>query len=130
MCKLLKKDIHYRWDEACEQSFEWMKTTLTTLLVFIVLDWTKKFHVHAYASNYVIGAMLVQNPDDTIDKPIYYAIRLMIGVEKNNSTTEKETFAMIYVINFFCHYLWGNSFMFFVNHQTLIYLVNKPIAIR
>jgi hypothetical protein len=52
-----------------------MKTSLITLLVFIVLDWIKKFHVHTYASNYAIGTMLVQNLDETIDKPIYYASR-------------------------------------------------------
>jgi hypothetical protein len=52
----------------------------------------------------------------------------MIGAKKNYSTTEKETLAMIYAIKFFCHYLLGNNFTFFVNHQALIYLVNKPIV--
>jgi hypothetical protein len=32
----------------------------------------KEFHVHTNASNYAIGTMLAQNPDDTIDEPIYY----------------------------------------------------------
>jgi hypothetical protein len=73
MCKLLKKDIHYWWDKACEQSFQWMKTYLTILPILIALDWKKEFHVHTYASNYAIGTMLVQNLNDTIDKPIYYA---------------------------------------------------------
>jgi hypothetical protein len=40
--------------------------------------------------------MLIQNPDDTIDKPIYYANRLMIRIEKNYLTTKKEVLAMIY----------------------------------
>jgi hypothetical protein len=35
-----------------------MKTTLTTLPILIVLDWTNEFHVHIDASNYAIGAML------------------------------------------------------------------------
>jgi hypothetical protein len=73
MYKLLKKDIHYWWDEACEQSFQWMKISLTTLPILIVHDWTKEFHVRTNASNYVIEAILVQNPSDTINKPIYYA---------------------------------------------------------
>jgi hypothetical protein len=73
MCKLLKKDIQYWWDKACEKSFQWMKTSLTTLLVLIFLNCTKEFHVHTDASNYAIGAMLTKNLDDTIDKPIYYA---------------------------------------------------------
>jgi hypothetical protein len=33
---------------------------------------------------------------------------------------------MIYVIKKFHHYLLGNNFTFFVDHQALIYLVNKP----
>jgi hypothetical protein len=64
-----------------------MKTSFTTLQLLIVFYLTKEFHVHTNASNHVIGAMLTQNLNDTIDKPIYYANRLMTGVEKNYSTT-------------------------------------------
>jgi hypothetical protein len=106
-----------------------MKTSLTTLLVLIVPNWTKEFHVHTNASNYAIRTMLAQNPSDTIDKPIYYASRLMIGAETNYSTIKKEAIAMIYDIKKFHHYLLGNSFTFFVDHQALIYLVNKPNVI-
>jgi hypothetical protein len=41
--------------------------------ILIVLDWIREFHVHTNALNYAIGAMLDQNPDDTIGKSIYYA---------------------------------------------------------
>jgi hypothetical protein len=34
---------------------------------------------------------------------------------------------MIYVVNKFKHYLLQNNFTFFVDHQVLLYLVNKPI---
>jgi hypothetical protein len=123
MCKLLK-DTWYWWDEACEKSTQSMKTTLIMLLLLIILDWTRKFH-DTNASNYVIRTMLVQNLDNTIDEPIYYASQLMIEVEKNYSTIEKETFAMIFSIKKLCHYLLGNNFTFFVDHQALINLVNK-----
>jgi hypothetical protein len=36
---------------------------------------------------------------------------------------------MIYVVKTFRHYLLGDSFIFFVDHQTLLYLVNTPIVI-
>ncbi len=87
MCKLLKKDTHYWWDETCGESFQWMKTTLTMLPVLIVPNWTREFHVHTNVSNYIIGAMLAQNLDNTIDKPIYYASWLMTRAEKNDLTT-------------------------------------------
>jgi hypothetical protein len=35
--------------------------------------------------------MLAQNPNNTIDKPIYYGNQLMIQVEKSYSTRKKET---------------------------------------
>ena len=33
---------------------------------------------------------------------------------------------MVYVIKKFRHYLLANKFVFFTNHQSLLYLMNKP----
>jgi hypothetical protein len=72
--------------------------------------------VHTDASNFALGVMLGQNPDNTIDKPIYYASRLMNNAKKNYTTTKKEALAMIYVVKKFRHYLLRNDFIFFVDH--------------
>jgi len=74
-------------------------------------------------------SMLAQNFNNTIDHPIYYASQLMNNVEKNYTTTKKEVLTMIYVVKKFCHYLLGNTFIFFVGHQTFWHVVNKPIVI-
>ncbi len=55
---------------------------MTCLPILIVLDWKLKFHAHTDASNFALGAMLNQNINKIIDKPIYYANRLMNNVEK------------------------------------------------
>jgi hypothetical protein len=52
----------------------------------------------------------------------------MNNAKKNYTTTKKETLIMIYVIKKFKHYLLGNNFIFFMDHQALLYLVNKPIV--
>jgi hypothetical protein len=36
---------------------------------------------------------------------------------------------MIYAMKKFRHYLLGNNLIFFVDHQALFYLVNKPIML-
>jgi len=74
--------------------------------------------------------MLVQNHEDTIDKPIYYSNQLMIRAENNYLTIKKEAFVMIYAIKKSHHYILGNNFTLIVNHQALIYLVNKLTVIR
>ena len=50
----------------------------------------------------------------------------MNDVERNYTTTEREGLSMVYVVKKFRHYLLANKFMFFVDHQALLYLVNKP----
>jgi hypothetical protein len=54
----------------------------------------------------------------------------MNNVKLNYTTIENEALTMIYVVKKFKHYLLRNNFIFFVDHQTLLYLVNKPTTIR
>ncbi len=69
--------------------------------------------------------MLGQNPNNTIDRLIFYASRLMNSAKKNYTATEKEALVMIYAVKKFRHYLLGNNFILFVDHQALFYMVNK-----
>jgi hypothetical protein len=66
--------------------------------------------VHIDASNFALGVTLGQNPNNTIDRPIYCANKLMNSAKKIYTTTEKEALAMIYVVRKFKHYLLGNNF--------------------
>jgi hypothetical protein len=68
-----------------------MKASMTCLHVLIILDLKLEFHVHTNASNFALGAMLSQNLDKTIDRPIYYASRLMT-IAKTNYTTTKNIY--------------------------------------
>jgi hypothetical protein len=47
----------------------------------------------------------------------------------NYTITKKETLAMIYVVKKIRHYLLGNNFIFFVDHQALLYLINQLVVI-
>ncbi len=129
MCKLLKNNEEFKWDDACNKSWEWMKASMTCFPILIIPNWNFKFHVHIDVSNFALGIILRQNLDNTIEKPIYYAIRLMDNAKKNYTTIEKEALEVIYAIKKFRHYQLGSSFVFYVDHQTSLYLVNKPMVI-
>jgi hypothetical protein len=85
-----------------------------------------EFHVHTNASQLAVGAMLAQNPIDKIDQLVMYSSRLFNSTKKNYTTTQREALAMVYALHKFRHYLLGNMFTFYVDHMTLVYLVNKP----
>ena len=61
-----------------------------------------------------------------MDFSVSYASRQLNSVEKNHSTTEREDLGMIFAVKKFRHYLLANKFVFYTNHQALLYLVNKP----
>lgn len=63
-----------------------------------------------------------------MDFPVSYASKQLNIVEKNYTTIEREGLTMVYAVKKFCHYLLANQFVFFVDHQALLYLVNKPCA--
>ena len=65
-----------------------------------------------------------------MDFPISYASRQLNLAEKNYTTIEREGLTMVYAVKKFCHYLLVNKFVFFVNHQALLYLVNKSYSTR
>ena len=92
------------------------------------LNWMMEFHIHCDASNVVIRVVLAQNIHGKIDSPIYYASRLLNNAENNYSTTEREALAMVYSVQKFRHYLLANHFTFYVDHQALLYLINRPVV--
>ncbi len=82
--------------------------------------------MHTNASLLDVGAMLTQNLIGKHDQPIVYASTLLNNVERNYSTIERETLAMVFALHKFRHYLLGNKFVFYVNHMALVYLVYNP----
>ena len=50
----------------------------------------------------------------------------MITAKKNYTTTEREALEMIFVVQKFRHYLLDYPFTFYVDHDTLKYLIYKP----
>ena len=63
-----------------------------------------------------------------MDFSISYASRQLNMAEKNYTTTGREQLTMVYEAKKFYHYLLANKFVFFVDHQAQLYLVNKPCS--
>ena len=78
------------------------------------------------ASKFAIGCILAQPGENKMDFPVSYASRQLNKAEKNYTTTKREGLGMVYAVKKFRNYLLANKFVFFTDHQTLLYLINKP----
>ena len=74
--KLLEKDAKFIWEKGCQESFEEMKSHLTTAPIVRAPNWQLLFEVMCDASDLSMGAVLGQREDG---KPhvVYYAIKTL-----------------------------------------------------
>lgn len=125
--KLTRKGEPFVLGMEQEGAFKELKDRLVSAPILVYPDWNKEFHVHVDASNFAIGATLAQVGTQGLDHSVFFASQSLSMAERNYNTTEMEALGMVYAVQKFRHYLLATLFTFYVDHQTLMYLVNKSI---
>lgn len=92
-------------------SFEKLKEIITNHPILKYPDFRKKFKLVTDASNFALGAVLLQD-----GHPICYASRTVNDHEKNYSTVEKELLAIVWATKYFRPYLFGQEFELQTDH--------------
>ena len=98
--KLLEKDAKFVWEKECQESFEELKSHLTTAPIVRAPNWQLPFEVMCDASDLAIGAVLGRREDG---KPhvVYYVSKTLNEAQRNYTTTEKELLAVVYALDKF-----------------------------
>ncbi|CAN6547913.1 unnamed protein product [Malus baccata var. baccata] len=127
LCRLLQKDVTFKFDDECEKAFNHLEEKLTSAPIIVPPDWSLPFELMCDASDYALGAVLGQMRDK---KPhvIYYASRTLNDAQLNYSTTEKELFAVVFALDKFRSYLLGTKVIIYIDHAALKYLLTKKEA--
>ncbi|KAM1216972.1 hypothetical protein ACFX2J_013200 [Malus domestica] len=127
LCRLLKKEVTFDFNEECKAAFEHFKELLTTAPIIVPPDWSLPFELMCDAFDYALGAVLGQRKDK---KPhvIYYTSRTLNDAQLNYSTTEKELLSIVFALDKFRSYLLGTKVIIFTDHAALKYLLTKKEA--
>ena len=109
------------------EAFEKLKLALFSAPILRTPNWEKPFlgFTDAFGG---VGATLAQLDDERFDHPIYYASQQLTSAEMNYTVTEREGLGVIFPLKKFRHYLLGTKVTVVTDHQTLVYLLNKPSA--
>ena len=86
-----------------------------------------QFILQTDASEYGIGSVLLQEEND-LNMPIAYASRKLKVSERNYSVIEKECLSIVWSVQNFSRYLYGQEFVLETDHQLLVYLTKKSVA--
>ena len=88
-----------------------------------VPDLSKKVCLRVDASNVGLGAVLLQYWEN-IPQPVFYASRKLLPRERNYSAIEKECLALVWAVEKFRYYLYGQEFLIETDHRPLVYMRN------
>ena len=109
------------WGDAQEKAYQTIKILLTSDPILRLPDPEKPFVLRTDASDYGIGAVLMQEHEGKLF-PICYASKKLSDTELNYSTIEKECLAVVWGIKRFHMYLYGVRFVPQTDHEPLKYM--------
>lgn len=122
LTRLLKKNQPWSWGSDQARAFEELKVRLSSAPILIQADYSKPFVLRTDASNYALGAVLLQG-EGKEERPIEYASRLLNAAERNYSTTEREALAVVWAVERFRGYIEGHEVIIGSDHQPLKWLL-------
>jgi hypothetical protein len=117
LTNLLKKNTPFVWTGEHEQSFQALKTTLSTTPVLALPDFDKQFAIESDASGTSIGAVLTQE-----GCPLAFVSKALSTKTQGLSTYEKEYLAVILAVNQWRPYLQHLEFIIFSDQRSLSHL--------
>lgn len=120
---LTKKNAKWIWGREQQNSFDMLKKLLTEAPILRQADERLPFILRTDASNYALGAVLLQG-EGYDERPIEFASRLLTSAEINYSTTEREALAVVWALAKFRGYIDGAEVLVSTDHQPLKWLMS------
>ena len=126
LIELTKKNTRFKWGKAHQESFDFLKASLTEIPFLAYPDVSKPFILYTDASDLCIGACLTQQNELDEEEPVYFLSHKLSDTQTRWSTIEKEAYAVFYAIQKLHYILYGAQFTIKTDHQPLIYLLRSP----
>eukprot|EP00873_Tetraselmis_striata_P020954 jgi/Tetstr1/441218/TSEL_029474.t1 len=119
---LTKKGAPWKWGVAEQQSFDAIKAMLVSAPVLRHPDWRRPFVLHTDWSRAGVGACLSQVDDNNVEYAVSFASRMNTRVEADLSSYEGEVGAVVWAVQRFRYYLYGNHFQLITDCKAMEWL--------
>ena len=113
---LSSKKAPWKWTEQCQQAFDTIKRVISKETLLAFPDFSKEFHVYTDASDYQLGAVIMQE-----NKPIAFYSRKLNTAQKNYTTGEQELLSIVETLKEFRNILFGQNVTVHTDHLNLLY---------
>ncbi|KAG0741236.1 hypothetical protein G6F22_005145 [Rhizopus arrhizus] len=115
-----KRSIH--WTSECELAFKKLKDLMSTAPVLQSPDLTKPFIIETDASDFGVGAVLLQKDNNNLLHPIAYESKKLSASERNYPPQERELIGILHALRTWRCFIDGSDYTVFTDHNPLQYL--------
>ena len=119
LTKLTRKDVPFVWFDACEDSFQELKESLTSVPILSLPSGSGGFVVFTDASGTGLGCVLMQN-----GKFVAYGSR-QLKEHKKYATHDLELAVVMFALKMWRHYLYGEQFEVHSDQLILQYMFTQ-----
>ena len=127
LVRLTKKHARFAWGQEQQEAFEVLKELLISSRVMAHPDTSKPYKLYTDACDYAIGAILLQEDNEGVERPIQYISKQLAGAQLNWATIEKEAYAVVHALTKLRPYLYGAEFVIYTDHKQLKSLFRSEV---
>jgi transposase InsO family protein len=127
LVKLTRKHARFEWGDPQQRAFEAVKSALTSNEVMAYPQVNKPFKLFTDASQYAVGAVLVQEDNTGTDRVIHYVSHQLSSTQQKWAAIEREAYAVVYAVKKLHTYLHGATTTVYTDHKPLKCLFTKQM---
>jgi transposase InsO family protein len=121
---LLRKGQKWEWTEECRKVFEKCKLELCGESVLTHYDASKEIVITCDACDEGISGILSHKIDGK-ERPVFYVSRTLTEAERKYPILHREALAVVFAMEKFFKYVYGNFVEIYTDHKPLLGIFNK-----
>ena len=127
--RLTRIDTEFKWTSACEEAFQQLKKIVgedITLKGLTYGNGAGRIKLAVDSSSIAAGAVLMQEDEEGVDRPVVYESVGFTEVESRYSQSKLELCGVMKILKKLQTLLWGQHFELQVDAKSLIEMINSP----
>ena len=92
---MVSNKAKFVWNDTCQKAFDKIKEVISRETLLAFPDFEKEFHIYTDASNYQLGAVIMQD-----DKPLAFYSRKLKDAQKKYTTGKKELLSIVETLRY------------------------------